>query len=261
VHPSPPTPLGVILAAEDRRTASRVPHRVLVERTGVRATTVERFRAMLVQHHTSEEALRRTRERLEALARQGIDSAYFPRRFPTNVVTQKSNLAEIVLAEYVVAANSLSLPVYRLRYNPNVDQSMKGDDVLAFDLDAQPPRIVVGEAKFRATSSDAVVGEIVDGLMRSYKNGIPVSLTFVADRLYESGQVELADRVQDCARLFALRRLRIDYVGLLLSDANAAVRVDGATPTPSPVRRLAMISLSVPDPDPLVAACYVGLNT
>ncbi len=34
----------------------------------------------------------------------------------------------VFLAEYIVAESEASLPVYRLRYNPNVEQSMKGDD-------------------------------------------------------------------------------------------------------------------------------------
>jgi hypothetical protein len=36
---------------------------------------------------------------------------------------------------------------------------MKGDDVLAFDLDSHPVRVIVGEAKFRATSTKDSVQE------------------------------------------------------------------------------------------------------
>ena len=119
------------------------------------------------------------------------------RRFPTNASTRKGNLAEVILAEYVVAASGLALPVYRLRYNPNIDQSMKGDDVLAFDLDANPVRIVIGEAKFRGVSTKKAVEEIVEGLVRSYKGGIPASLQFVADRLFET---EMRRWVSECSR-------------------------------------------------------------
>jgi hypothetical protein len=214
---------------------------------------------MLVRHHTDPEALKRTEEHLEAIKRLGLDAQQARlRRFPISPSTQKGNLAEIVLAEYVVAASGVALPIYRLRYNPNVDQSMKGDDVLAFDLDATPARIVVGEAKFRSASSAADVREIVEGLLRSHKGGVPVSLQFVADRLFEAGQLDLARRVLDCAKLFAFGNLRIDYVGMLLSDTQAAARVDDATP--NPLHRLAMVSLGVPDPDSLVAACYKRLR-
>jgi hypothetical protein len=214
---------------------------------------------MLVRHHASPEALERSRKHHEALTRLGHNTqqASLP-RFPTNASTQKGNLAEIVLAEYIVATTATALPVYRLRYNPNVDQSMKGDDVLAFDLDANPVRLLVGEAKFRGTSAPAAVKEIVEGLVRSYKAGIPASLQFVADRLFEAGDAPLGERVLKCATLFALGKLRLDYVGLLLSDTRAAERVDSATP--DSLRRLAMISLGVDGPDALVDACYRDLE-
>jgi hypothetical protein len=131
---------------------------------------------------------------------------------------------------------------------------MKGDDVLAFDLDVRPPKIIVGEAKFRGTSSSAAVREIVEGLLRSSRGGIPASLQFVADRLIDAGDLNLADRVLDCVKLIALGELRIDYIGMLLSDTKAANRIDDATP--GSLRRLAMISLGAENTNALVNACY-----
>jgi Cap4 SAVED domain len=258
-HPSSPHPFGNVLSSTDGETESQISHRVLLEKEGQRSIAVAALREMLVRHHASPEMLRRTELEFEALRRLGFDVGQRPlHRFPTNPSTRKGNLAEVVLAEYVVAASSLTLPVYRLRYNPNVDQSMKGDDVLAFDLDADPVRIIVGEAKFRGSSSAAAVREIVDGLLRSYKAGVPVSLQFVADRLFEEGQTESGARVMKCALLFAKDRLRLDYVGLLLSDPRSAEQV--IRNTPNSLRHLAMISLGVENPDSLAAACYETLE-
>ena len=135
---------------------------------------------------------------------------------------------------------------------------MKGDDVLAFDLDTPAPRVIVGEAKFRSTSSAAAVKEVVEGLVRSYKGGIPASLQFVADRLFESGNQVLGGRVVDCAVLIARGELHVEYVGMLLSDGRTAERVADATP--NSLRRLAMISLGVEDPDSFAGACYRDLE-
>ncbi len=232
---------------------------MLAEKPGGTNGTVECFRGYLLRHHASPEALESTRQHNEAMQRLGFGrQQQLLKRLPTNAKTRKGNLAEIVLAEYVVAASRVALMVYRLRYNPNVDQSMKGDDVLAFDLDAKPVRVVVGEAKYRGTSSTAAVEEIVDGLKRSHAAGVPVSLQFVADRLFESGQAGLASRVMRCSELFAAGRLQLDYVGMLMSDTHAAERVNAATP--KSLRRLAMISLGVHTPDALVADCYKDLE-
>lgn len=260
VHPSPPHPFGEMLSATDALTKEKVPHRALAEvNDRKRRLLVKCLRQMVTTHHASPDALERSEQQRKAIERLGLRQAQARlSRFPTNTSTQKGNLAEIVLAEYVVAARGAALPVYRLRYNPNVEQSMKGDDVLAFDLDTKPARIIVGEAKFRGVPSTAAVKEIVDGLVRSYRSGVPASLQFVADRLFEVGQTELAARVLDCARRFALGELRIDYVGMLMSDTRAAARVDEATP--GRVHRLAMISFGVQDPDSLVQACYSKLE-
>ncbi|MCC7537094.1 MAG: DUF1837 domain-containing protein [Deltaproteobacteria bacterium] len=258
-HPTPPNPLGQVLAATDSVTVTKVPHRALTPAKRAAAASRKALRAMLVRHHASPEALQRSRAHADAMKAAGFAAQQASlQRFPTNDSTRKGNLAEVVLAEYVVAANTLTLPVYRLRYNPNVDQSMKGDDVLAFDLDAKPVRIVVGEAKFRGVSTNAAVKEIVEGLVRSHKAGIPVSLQFVAERLFEANQTELGTKVLNCATLFARGELHIDYVGMLLSDAQAATRVD--TATPASLHRLAMISLGLADPDALVTDCYEKLE-
>ena len=64
--------------------------------------------------------------------------------------------------------------------------------------------------------------------------------------------------VLDCALLFAKDELRLDYVGLLLSDASCAGRVDKHTP--SSLRRLAMVPLGVTTPNELIDACYKDLE-
>jgi hypothetical protein len=258
-HPLKTHPFGRLLKADGESTESGVRHRMLSEYDGQRTAFVECMREILARHHVGPEALERDRQRREAMRRLGFEDAQSRMmRFPSNISTQKGNLAEIMLAEYLVAASKVSLPVYRLRYNPNVDQAMKGDDVLAFDLDSNPARIIVGESKFRTTSSKTAVTEIVDGLVRSHKGGIPASLQFVADRLFETGKADLGGRVLECTTLFALEKLRLDYVGLLMSDARSAERLKQHTA--NDLHRLAVISFSLDSPDSIVAPCYDGLE-
>lgn len=252
--------LGLFLLHTDTYTKRGVPHRDLVEvDDGQRDVIVACFRSMLVRHHLSPESLVRDKRRREAMIRLGFeDEQKHIKRFPTNPSTQKGNLAEIILAEYLMSAAEVDIPIYRLRYNPNVDQSMKGDDVLAFDLDSDPVRLIVGESKYRKTSSKAAVTDMVDGLVRSDKGGVPVSLQFVADRLFETGNDELGEKVEGCAVLFALEKLRLDYVGLLMSDAKSGEKLNQHTEN-SP-DRLAVISFGLDSPDAIIAPCYDGLE-
>jgi len=253
-HPLPPHPCGIHLAATDQLSEFKVQHRVLDAGPLQVAEFTTTMTHWIVTHHISPEAIERDRIRREALARQGfVDPT---QRFPTNTNTQKGNWAEILLAEYVASSSNAQLPIYRLRYNTNVDQSMKGDDVLAFDLDSTPIRVLVGEAKFRSTPSKQVVDELVGALAKSHSGNIPASLQFVADRLFDAGNHELGAKVAECNALFAQGRLQLDYVGLLVSGQNAHSYVQKNAQ--SSIRRLAVISLVLANPEVIVANSYAA---
>ncbi len=251
-HPPTPHPCGVHFSSKDGATIHKLPHRQLDSSKLDPKVFAKDSAQWIVNHHMSKEVIERDHARREALKRLGLQDP--AKRFPTNESTRKGNWTEILLAEYVQAAGSLTLPVYRLRYNPNVDQSMKGDDVLAFDLDSDPVRVLVGEAKFRGRSSKAVVKEIVESLEKSHAGNIPASLQFVADRLFESGNVELGSKVAKCNELFALGNLSLGYIGLLVSDADAHrhVMANGQ----STLKRLAVISLGCASPEQLVSDAF-----
>jgi len=252
-HPGAPHPCGIHLEATDQYSAHTVPHRVLADGPLQDAEFTSSMAEWLVRHHASPEAIVRDRNLREALARQGLLN---PARslFPNDLNTQKGNWAEILLAEYLAVSCDAQLPVYRLRYNPNVDQSMKGDDVLAFDLDSNPVRILVGEAKFRATPTRVVGEEIVGALVKSHSGNIPASLQFVAERLFDARNNELGAKVAACNALFAEGRLQLNYVGLLVSNRNAHryVQTNAATN----VRRLAVVSLGLADAERIVTASF-----
>jgi hypothetical protein len=250
---------GSHLHAEDSPTNSSIPHRSLNHGPTGREQTVEQLRAALIEHHVSAVMIAQDRRKIKNLRALGypIDEANI-RRFPTSDTTRKGNLAEVFLAEYICAASGASLPVYRLRYNPNVEQSMKGDDVLAFDFTSKRLRIIIGEAKFRGTPSKKAIQDIVSGLVRSHQAGLPASLQFVADRLYEQNNIDLADRVEDCSIKMAQGRLDLSYVGLLLSDDNSKSKVNEHTT--ADLRSLVMISLGIDAPASLVEECFNGIE-
>jgi hypothetical protein len=252
VHPKAPHPCGVHFSVNDGATSHKLAHRQLHDSSLDPKLFAKETAQWIVTHHMSRDAIERDRVRREALQRQGLPDP--TKRFPTNESTRKGNWSEILLAEYIQAAGTLALPVYRLRYNPNVDQSMKGDDVLAFDLYSDPVRVLVGEAKFRGTPSKAAVEEIVSSLEKSHAGNIPASLQFVADRLFETGNVELGSKVAKCNELFALGKLSLGYVGLLVSNADAHRHVSANGK--SQLATLAVISLGCDTPEALVSDAF-----
>jgi hypothetical protein len=258
-HPSANVPFGVWLSHQDVLTDHGVPHRAMEENEGTRDAAVDALVPLLATHHASEDKLKRIRGQQELLKKHGFPKdAERVTAYPSNAKTQRGNFTEVLLAEYITASSEVDIPIYRLRYNPNIDESMKGDDVLAFDLDADPPRLVVGEAKFRGTPGKAVVVEIVDNLSKSCRAGIPASLQFVADRLFEEGRAELGARILQCILSLAQGNLRRDYVGLLLSNHNAGANVQQHATTET--HRLAVISVGLENPADVVERCFSAME-
>lgn len=255
-HPPSPNPIGVRFAAQDGHSDLGIPTRALSEKDSDVEQFVTAMRGYLRLHHSRPEDLERDRMKRAALSRQGFTLPVS--RFPANLTTRKGNWTEVFLSEYVVSSSQADLPVYRLRYNPNIEQSMKGDDVLAFDLQADPVRIIVGEAKFRGRSTSEAVIEIVESLERSHQGGLPMSLQFVADRLIQEGNESLGRRIEECADLFVRDNLRIDHVGLLASNHLASAHVKQHATSTMP--RLAVISMFLADGEHLVESSFRGLD-
>lgn len=254
-HPTGTHPFAVSLLSMDGTTVSGVDHRNLLG-NGHNEVFLDCMVPALQNHHISPGALERRRELIQSLRNANVPIPRSP--YPQSSTTQKGNFAEVFLAEYLRSTTDAQIPVYRLRYNPNVEQSMKGDDVLLFDMDSDPVRIIVGEAKFRSTPNRQAVIDAIDGLVRSNSAGLPVSLMFVAERLFEEGNNDIAKKVQDCAILFATNDLRIDYVGLLMSNCNANTYVDSNTT--NELHNLLMISLGIQSPQTIVQQAFVRLE-
>jgi hypothetical protein len=257
-HPKEGSVFSDCFDATDCHTAARVPHRVL-SRTSDENVLIEPLRKMVVKHHASDAKLKRAAAIREILTKRGRHATVKGLRlFPTNANTRKGNFAESLLSEYVGATGKAKTLVYRLRHNPNVDQSMKGDDLLAFHFDKTSTGIVVGEAKFRAHADKTVVVAICEALERSRQGGLPMSLQFVADRLFEAGDATLGKKVLECAVRFVDKKLVVDYAGLLLTDKDGSSYVDKHAPAVS--FRCALISMTMPEPEHLVDSCFANLE-
>ncbi len=248
-------PFSISLSCSDENATSGVPHRCLIE-NGHHDVFLDYMTLALQNHHISPEAIERRKDLIESLRIMDAPLPLSP--YPQSFTTQKGNFAEVFLAEYLYKTTEAELPIYRLRYNPNIEQSMKGDDVLLFDLDSDPVRIIVGESKFRGIPDKQAVVDIVDGLVRSNKAGLPISLMFVAERLFDAGNSELAKKVQNCAILFVTNKLHIDYVGLLMSNHNAKRIVN--THASSELHSLLMISLNLESPETIVQRAFARLE-
>jgi len=255
-HPDESHPIGKSFKSTDSTTVNGVSHRDLYY-TNNNDLFLEYMLLVLHNYHINPKNLEK-REAIIKSLNHSIPSLSIKSQYPKNPNTQKGNFAEIFLAEYLQLTTDAQLPIYKLRYNPNVDQSMKGDDVLLFDLDSTPVRIIVGEAKFRESPTKAAVVDIINNLICSYKVGIPMSLQFVADRLFESNNDELGKKIFELSLLFSNDMIKIDYVGLLMSNLNVCTYVNKHSK--NELHNLLMISLGMNNPISIIDQAFKQLD-
>lgn len=184
------------------------------------------------------------------------------RKLPSVDKVKKGNATEILLIEYIESAQGKSFAkAYKFRYNPNVDQSVKGDDVLLADVSndgtKNKVKIFMGEAKFRSTPTKNVVNEISKSLS---KDKAPISYSFLVDELRRDQETkELAELLDS----FMVSEIRgngdITYTGFLFSNSSVSTVVETHLKSDNP--KFVFISLGIDNPSELIDLVFNEANT
>lgn len=199
-QPNPPLIPRWLVPTPPAAHYTQFEHHPLREQAGVRDEILADLARLVFDYHNDPSYYRSD---LEWLGFPGL-AAELDRR-PRTATTRMGNFGEIVASEYVRHALGYDIPILRLRYNPNPDQSMKGDDVLAFKFgepDGTGREILVGESKVRQRFETDVVREAYDQISSS-RRPHPTSLTFVAYVLRREGQHDKAEAVLGFLNTFA----------------------------------------------------------
>ncbi|WP_333624222.1 Hachiman antiphage defense system protein HamA [Sphingobacterium siyangense] len=257
-HPLPDANIiGSWLTSEDLDILDSNPnkkHRKLSEKIAERSRAVEEIANWIVEHHVDANRLiRLQRRKSEIMSKYGISIEEYvdsQNLFPKLEVTKRGSATEIILTQYLQTTSGLSLLAYKLTYNANIDQSMKGDDCLLFNTLDLRSKIIVGEAKFRSTPSKKVVMDMIENLEGNKK--LPISLPFIAQLFSSNGDEDMAGKIDDLLYEVSKGQIPIVNVGLLLStkgttkssDSSLAVEANLTTTNPN----LVIISLGTENP-------------
>lgn len=210
---------------EDTLATANKKHRKLTNKGISNAKLVDHLSQWIVKHHVTDARMARIERKKQLLDKHGF-AKYMEGKAPfpiKSATTQKGNLGEIILAEYLTETSGLEILVYKLRYNPNVEQSMKGDDLLLFDKQNIQNRVIMGEAKFRTVKSKQALDDIIESLS---KKNLPISLTFVSDRLDEMGDDVLANEIDDLITNLHTKKTPVTYVGFYHSEASIHTTIE-----------------------------------
>jgi len=124
-------------------------------------------------------------------------AAYLREKLPDGAKTRSGDLGEILATEYINSSTEYMTPIKRLRWKDHREMAMRGDDVLgvATDDGNAPIKFLKGESKSRVSFSPSVVQEARQALNNCEGLPTPHALTFIMDRIYETGQEQLADMI------------------------------------------------------------------
>jgi uncharacterized protein DUF1837 len=246
------------LSVNDQESGKYKKHRALKEiDNSKRDEVIEKLAEWIINYHININTLKR-KKRLLLNKYPDTWTKYLEENpvLPNLDVTKKGNGTEILLMEYLKATTKMDPLIYKLRYNPNADQSMKGDDVFLFNKDDLKAKLIVGEAKFRKTSTGKVVEEVSKGF--SEKITLPISLNFVIEMLYQEGKEDLADELILLQYELAKNKSSVINVGLILSDLNIERHVNRNLTSVNP--NFLIISIGINTPTELITKSFQLAN-
>lgn len=253
-HPSPPNFFGRWLASTDHPETDRQCHRSLSPTENLSEDElINWLSGKIILHHYNDRKVQRLKNKYEKLG--FAEYAEDIRMIPNTDKVRKGNMTEIILCEYVLSStNKPLIKTFRFRYSTNVDESMKGDDVLMVDYDNEENNIEVylGEAKFRQIPEPKAVRDIANSLSTDTK---PLSFTFLVDRLLESEDTaEMGERLEEFTLETVRQQGKITYSGLLLSKEACATTVQKHLDSDN--QKLVFLSLGVSDPSDLMEKVF-----
>jgi hypothetical protein len=96
--------------------------------------------------------------------------------------TRMGNLGEVLGAHFVRSyLNYKSTLTFPKRLNTNVEQSMKGVDILGFKDNNSPTEVLVGEVKTGADFTKDAIEDAYDELLKRKKSELPIMLHFAKE--------------------------------------------------------------------------------
>ena len=245
-HPSKHPVFGTWLDYEDKESTETSCVRTLSEKSVFDEVVMEPFAKSLIDFHYSPASIKALKKRFEKLGFKEFSTYYAQsRKLPRNVNTRKGNAVEVLMTEYSLAAIDKTDLTYshRFRYNPNVDQSMKGDDMLIVDFsDEANPTIYIGEAKFRKTVDKAVLDDVKKSLA---KDKMPLSLTFLRN-CFEDVVNDKYEKLDDML-IQELSDYDIRYIGFIVGDKNADKYVEEKWVCDNPKHVMLVLTLDEPE--------------
>ena len=252
-HPDSTHPLGKWLAVRDLPDSVTKCHRELTENVPQDTDLIEWMARKIISHHYTQFRLNRLKEKYRSIGFKKYADQH--RKLPIADKVKKGNATEVFLTDYIQTTQKKEfIKVFKLKYNPNVDQAIKGDDTLMVDLfeenGNEKIKIYLGESKFRTTPDREVIEDITNSLS---KDTLPLSYTFLVEEIAKTDE-NLAKRLDDYIVQDIKDRGDLIYAGLLLSNVNTSRTVERCLNSNNP--NLVFISVGIDRPEDFINSVF-----
>ncbi|MEZ2622820.1 Hachiman antiphage defense system protein HamA [Paenalcaligenes hominis] len=183
-----------------------------------RAHAVEVVAGSVPEHYASHSRI------LDLLERLGRESTarYLAEKLPTSLSIKSGDLGEILCSSFVAETTGFTLGIKRLRWKDHRNMSMRGEDFLGFSLgeNGKSLKVLKAEVKSRASLQTSVVNEARDALSNFRELPSAHAISFVADRLGETGNKSLQDALDDVQLKKGFRKSQVTHMLFTFSGTN-----------------------------------------
>jgi len=149
-------------------------------------------------------------------------------KLPTFYNIQVGDAGEILATEYVKAETDFDVPIMRLRWKDHRNMSMRGDDVIGVyfpETDDGSIEFLKVESKSRKNLVNQPVQDARAALDSDYGHPSPHALSFVADRLGDTGEDEKAALIDDAQLNDGIADHQVEHMLFTFSENSPEVRL------------------------------------
>jgi hypothetical protein len=228
---------------------------LFLERDGARDSIMKELREIVRSHYVAPEI---TAKRLAELGAPET-AAIFKEHLPVSKQARSGDLGEIFATELAERELLFRVPIRRLRWKDGRNMALRGDDIFAVVNDSKIRlRFLKGESKSRSALRATVVTEAAEALDRNRGRPTRHSVLFVADRLREQGQDQMAKELEN-AVLQGFRRHSVEHLLFTLSGNSPDDHLESHLASCKKRRRRHAIGVRIRDHSKFIKRLYARL--
>ena len=186
------------------------------EKQGACDDVIEELRTVVRSHYVAPEITAKRLADLDAPKTAEV----LRQHVPTSKSARSGDIGEVLATELAERRLAFRVPIRRLRWKDGRNTALRGDDIVAVARDPEGRlKFLKGESKSRQDLTSTVVDEAADALDRDCGRPTRHSVIFVADRLRDQAEDDLAKNLES-AVLQSFRGYTVEHLLFTVSGNN-----------------------------------------